>query len=131
MSDAVHKAARDVLSAWDHYGTAECLRGWIDRLRDALATDIGPEPAMVRAIRNVTQHYRNLNAELAAPTPEREPVALPKQAHKAMQAALDWLQAEQRAADEDCGDPGCDECEGVIRPRQRVIDALRAQLGGA
>ena len=106
MIDALHKAARDILSAWDHYGTAECLRGWIDLMRDALAADIGPEP-------------------------EREPVALPEQARDAMQAALDWLADEQRATDEDCGDPGCDECNGVTRPRQRVIDALRAQLGGA
>ena len=37
MSVTLDKAARDVLSAWDHYGTAECLRGWIDIMREALA----------------------------------------------------------------------------------------------
>ncbi|MFM1991302.1 MAG: hypothetical protein RJA99_4259 [Pseudomonadota bacterium] len=56
---------------------------------------------------------------------------LPDAAREAMRGAVEWLQSEQDAADEDCGDPGCDECEGIVRPRQRIIDALRAQLGAA
>lgn len=32
----LHTAATKLLSAWDSYGTPECLRGWIDILRDAL-----------------------------------------------------------------------------------------------
>jgi hypothetical protein len=55
--------------------------------------------------------------------------ATPPDHREAMRLALDWLIAEQRAGDEDCGDPRCDECEGVTRPRQRVIDALRSALG--
>ena len=47
---------------------------------------------------------------------------------EAAQQALAWLQAEQSAADEDCGDPTCDECDQVIRPRQLLIDALREAL---
>lgn len=34
--EAVRDAAISVLEAWDRYGTAECLRGWIDILRKAL-----------------------------------------------------------------------------------------------
>jgi hypothetical protein len=56
--------------------------------------------------------------------------ALPA-AVEAMRMALDWLESEQLNADEDCGDLGCAECEGVTRPRQRVIDALRAAMGVA
>jgi len=41
----LHKAALDVLSAWAHYGTAECLRGWIDRMRDAVANIPPPAPS--------------------------------------------------------------------------------------
>ena len=41
MSIKLNKAARDVLNAWDHYGTAECLRGWIDIMRAALETPQG------------------------------------------------------------------------------------------
>jgi len=55
--------------------------------------------------------------------------AAPPDHSEAMRLALDWLIAEQRAGDEDCGDPRCDECAGVTRPRQRVIDALRSALG--
>ena len=47
----------------------------------------------------------------------------------AMRLALEWLENEQRADDEDCGAPECDECQSVTRPRQRVVDALRAALG--
>jgi hypothetical protein len=54
--------------------------------------------------------------------------AAPPDHREAMQQALDWLQAEQRAGDEDCGDPGCDECSGATRPRQKLIDALRKAL---
>jgi hypothetical protein len=35
-SAPLHNAARNVLMAWDMYGTAECLRGWIDIMRDTL-----------------------------------------------------------------------------------------------
>jgi hypothetical protein len=47
---------------------------------------------------------------------------------EAAEQALAWLQADQRAADEDCGAPACGYCDGVIRPRQRIIDALREAL---
>jgi hypothetical protein len=54
--------------------------------------------------------------------------AAPPDHAAAMRQALDWLQAEQRAGDDDCVDPGCDECNRVTRPRQKLIDALRAAL---
>lgn len=63
---------------------------------------------------------------------ERSIVAAERKKHEtlrdAAQQALAWLQAEQRVADEDCGDPTCDECEGIVRPRQRIIDALKEAL---
>ena len=34
--DKLREAARNALKAWDTYGTAECLRGWIDIMRAAL-----------------------------------------------------------------------------------------------
>lgn len=48
----------------------------------------------------------------------------------AARQSLHWFEEEQQAGDEDCGDPGCRECEGITRPRQRLIDALRQALGG-
>lgn len=73
------------------------------------------------------QNLWNLYVEepLAAPSAPVNPTAA---CVEAMQMALNWLEDEQSATDEDCGHPGCDECEGVTRPRQRVIDALRAQI---
>lgn len=63
---------------------------------------------------------------------ERAIVAAERKKHDALrdaaQQALAWLQAEQSAADEDCGDPTCDECDAIVRPRQRIIDALREAL---
>lgn len=96
MSNSLHKAARDVLNAWDHYGTAECLRGWIDIMRDALAADIGPEPAMVRSLRNVAQHYRNLGEELADSTPARVSVAWTARERRVVAFALRRFAAAAR-----------------------------------
>jgi hypothetical protein len=45
----LHKAARNVLNAWDHYGTAECLRGWIDVMRSALA-EAPPAPGCIDSL---------------------------------------------------------------------------------
>lgn len=63
---------------------------------------------------------------------ERSIAAAEREKHaplrSAAEQALGWLQAEQSAADEDCGDPACDECNGIIRPRQRIIDALKEAL---
>lgn len=63
---------------------------------------------------------------------ERAIVAAERKKHDALrdaaQQALAWLQAEQSAADADCGDPACDECDAIVRPRQRIIDALRETL---
>jgi hypothetical protein len=56
--------------------------------------------------------------------------AAPSDHAAAMRQALDWLQAEQQAGDDDCVDPGCDECNRVTRPRQKLIDALRKALEG-
>jgi hypothetical protein len=56
------------VEVWVRPEHAELVRRYAAQV--AIAADIGPEPAMVRAIRNVTQHYRNLNAEFADPTPE-------------------------------------------------------------
>lgn len=64
-------------------------------------------------------------AHRATPTPDTGA----SMAQDAMRLALEWLENEQRAADEDCGAPECDECQSVTRPRQRVVDALRAVLG--
>lgn len=44
MSDALRQAAQAALDAWDRYETHECLRGWMDMLRAALA-----EPAPTQA----------------------------------------------------------------------------------
>lgn len=63
-------------------------------------------------------------AHRTAPTPDTGASMAPD----AMRLALEWLENEQRAADEDCGAPECDECQSVTRPRQRVVDALRAAL---
>jgi hypothetical protein len=64
-------------------------------------------------------------AHRAAPAPDSGA----SMAQDAMRLALEWLENEQRAADEDCGAPECDECQSVTRPRQRIVDALRAALG--
>ena len=53
--------------------------------------------------------------------------SLPKSVQDVMKKALSWLEDEQ-LHEEDCGDPGCEECEFVVRPRQKLIDNLRAQL---
>lgn len=70
-------------------------------------------------------HNQWTEYERAIVAAEREKCA---KLREAARQALAWLQAEQSAADEDCGDPACDECEGIVRPRQRIIDALREAL---
>ena len=88
--------------------------------------------------RNELRPLRELaNAAVAGPRPPmneaygellRKLIAEHEALRAAAEQALAWLQAEQSAADEDCGDPACDECEGVIRPRQQIIAALREAL---
>ena len=53
----------------------------------------------------------------------------PKQT-EAVEAAIKLLERQLAAQDEDCGAQSCAECNGVRRPIQRTIDALRAALEG-
>ena len=92
------------VEVWVRPEHAELVRRYAAQV--AIAADIGPEPAMVRAIRNVTQHYRNLNAEFADPTPDeiraaREAAGLTQTAaaelvHSTMRA-WQWWESGDRA----------------------------------
>jgi hypothetical protein len=147
----LHKAARDVLSAWDHYGTAECLRGWIDRLRDALATDL-PAPsaeqttecttcgAIVVGVAEPSEPIASVTGVHAGRTVV-EPInramvlpvgmalyahpapALPAAAVEAMRMALEALEQTSDWIFKS------DQPEAAKRLRQRAIDTLRAQIG--
>ena len=94
---------------------------------EAIAHPCGPAFIMPDVFRGEVLYTHDVMRDLVMKLIESPP---PQAAtREAMRRALDWLIAEQRAGDEDCGDPRCDECEGVTRPRQRVIDALRSALG--
>ena len=62
MSVTLDKAARDVLSAWDHYGTAECLRGWIDIMREALAQPAAGSEAAEWLMQRCEEYQRRAHA---------------------------------------------------------------------
>lgn len=51
----------------------------------------------------------------------------PKQT-EAIRAAIALLERHLATQDEDCGAQSCAECNGVRRPIQRVVDALRSAL---
>jgi len=78
----LRKAASNVLNACDNYGTAECLRGWIDMLRNALS-EASPAPGCIDSLcpcqDGALCHYvdgPDGTMALAAPSAEpSEPVA--------------------------------------------------------
>jgi hypothetical protein len=65
-SAPLHNAARNVLMAWDMYGTAECLRGWIDIMRDTLNAPpchaASNAPDHREAMRQAIEALRNAHA---------------------------------------------------------------------